>query len=235
MLLESPHAIRYLEVLKDSKFLNGVEVSVLRMMLDKMSIQIWPVGTFKNSNEVKSSLHLIVSGRLKVYQINPQSGREHTIFLLSKGDVFDVLTLMDAEDHNVCWESLDEMEILDMSMENVRNWITQYPQMHRSILHYFGQRMRELEDVASDMSLNNTLVRLCHLLLKNINGETHQLQLINNLPNDEIASLIGTTRAVVSRHIQELKHCGAISVGHKHIDIQNIETLLAMAEKKHLS
>ena len=94
--------------------------------------------------------------------------------------------------------------------------------------------MRQLEEAATDISLHSTLIRLSHLLLNNINGHSHQLQLINNLPNNEIASLIGTTRAVVNRHIQELKKCGAISVKRSQIDIENVELLLAIAEEKYI-
>jgi CRP/FNR family transcriptional regulator len=59
------------------------------------------------------------------------------------------------------------------------------------------------------------------------------LELINDLPNDEIASMIGTTRAVVNRHIQELKKAGAITTKRSHIDIKDLQALIAIAEEKH--
>ncbi len=40
---------------------------------------------------------------------------------------------------------------------------------------------------------------------ENINVETRQLELIYNLPKGEIAGLLRTTRAVVSRNIHESK------------------------------
>jgi CRP/FNR family transcriptional regulator len=118
-------------------------------------------------------------------------------------------------------------------MEHMRHWINENPKMHKAILYYLSERMRQLMDVATDVTLHSTLVRLANLLLKNINGETRKLELINNLPNEEIAGLIGTTRAVVSRHIQELKRCGAISVSRKQINVKNLELLLAVAEEKY--
>ncbi|MGB5205101.1 helix-turn-helix domain-containing protein [Eudoraea sp.] len=88
-------------------------------------------------------------------------------------------------------------------------------------------------DVATDVTLHSTLARLSSLLLKNINGETRKLELINNLPNEEIAGLIGTTRAVVSRHNQELKRCGPISVSLKQINVKNLELLPSIAEENY--
>ena len=199
-----------------------------------MTSERWNAKSFKSSLEVSSTFHFIVSGRLKVYKANPDTGREHTVFVLSDGDVFDVLSLLDAKPHDVYWEALDSVDILKISMDQMRNWINQYPVIHKAILYYLGSRMQKLMDVATDVTLHSTLVRLASLLLKNINGETRQLELINDLPNEEIAGLIGTTRAVVSRHIQELKRCGAISVSRKQINVKNLEMLLSIVEEKYV-
>lgn len=231
---ENNHFLRCLEALRESSFFRDIDKDIMRKMLASMTRTHWKSGTFKNGMEVESTFHFIVSGRIKEYQLNPNTGREHTIFMLSRGDVFDILGLMDSQTHNVYWEVLDDMEILNISMVDMRCWIMEHPSINRTILKYLGYRMRQLEEVATDISLHSTLIRLSHLLLNNINGHSHQLQLINNLPNNEIASLIGTTRAVVNRHIQELKKCGAISVKRSQIDVENVELLLAIAEEKYI-
>lgn len=235
MTLQDNHYQKYLTVLKKSPFLKDSSMESLEELLSQMAIEQWKTKNFKSSLEVGSTFYFIVSGKLKVYKSNPDSGREHTVFVLSKGDVFDVLSLLDSKPHDVYWEALDQLVVLKISMDQMRLWINKYPVMHKAILYYLGDRMRQLMDVATDVTLHSTLVRLAALLLKNINGKTNKLQLINNLPNDEIASLIGTTRSVVSRHIQELKRCGAISVSRKKINVKNLKILLEIAEEKYLS
>ncbi|MGB5666566.1 MAG: Crp/Fnr family transcriptional regulator [Maribacter sp.] len=226
--------IRYLNTLQRSPFFKDSSNEAINNLLGLMTAERWNAKSFKSSLEVSSTFHFIVSGRLKVFKSNPDSGREHTVFVLSQSDVFDVLSLLDTKPHDVYWEALDTLEVLKISMEKMRNWINEYPVMHKAILYYLGDRMRQLMDVATDVTLHSTLVRLSALLLKNINGETRKLELINNLPNEEIAGLIGTTRAVVSRHIQELKRCGAISVSRKQINVKNLELLLSIAEEKYI-
>lgn len=230
---DNPHYIRSLEALKDSLLFKNLEVDTLQSILKEMTLEKWSSGTFKQSLSSSLSAYFIISGRLKVFQINAMSSREHTIFILSKGDIFDILNLLDNEDHDVCWEALDTIEVLRVSIENMRNFITIYPKLNQVILKYLGSRIRVLEETSTDVSLHNTLTRLARLLLKHINGATQKLELINNLPNDEIASLIGTTRAVVNRHIQELKKSGAISVKRKQIDVENLETLISISEEKY--
>lgn len=226
---------KYLLALNQSSFFKNSSLESLERLLKSMTKEEWKTKNFKSSLEVGATFYFIVSGTLKVFKSNPETGREHTVFVLSAGDVFDVLSLLDSKPHDVYWEALDRLEVLKIPMNEMRFWINEYPVMHKAILYYLGDRMRQLMDVATDVTLHSTLVRLADLLLKNINGETHQLQLINNLPNDEIASLIGTTRSVVSRHIQELKRCGAISVSRKKINVKNLKILLSIAEEKHLS
>lgn len=231
---ENAHFLRYIMSLRKSPFFSDSSIDSLRRLVQLMTLENWTSKNFKSSVEVSSTFHFIVSGRLKVFKSNPDSGREHTVFVLSGGDVFDVLSLLDAKPHDVYWEALDTLEILKIPMAEMRQWINEYPEIHKSILYYLGGRMQQLMDVATDVTLHSTLVRLSALLLKNINGVTRKLELINNLPNEEIAGLIGTTRAVVSRHIQELKRCGAISVSRRQINVKNLELLLSIAEEKYV-
>lgn len=231
--LSKNHCMRFLETLKEFDVFKKVETATLSKMLNEMRVEKWPSKSFWNGSGRSTSMHFILSGRLKVYQVNALTDREHTIFILTKGDMFDVLHLLDNEPHDVFWEALDYMELLTVPIEKMIEWIISYPEINKTLLQYLGQRMRRLETMTLDISFHNTLVRLANLLLTNINGETNNLQLINNLSNDEIAGLIGTTRAVVNRHIQELKKCGAITVQRKSIQVNSIETLLSIVEKKH--
>lgn len=225
--------LHYLEILQGSDFFNTINATSLSEMLRKMRPVKWPSKTFRNGSSTASHIHFIISGRLKVYQVNPVTDREHIIFILSRGDLFDILLLLDNKPHEIFWEALDDMELLKIPLTEMQNWIVAHPEINKTLLNYVGKRMRQLETIATDISLHNTLIRLTNLLLANINGKTNKLQLINNLPNDEIAGLIGTTRAVVNRHIQELKKCGAITVHRKAIDVKDIETLLSIAEDKY--
>ena len=231
---DSEHFSRYETSLRKSSFFRDSGIEALHSLLFLMTSENWTSKNFKSSTDVSSTFHFIVSGRLKVYKSNPDTGREHTVFVLSNGDVFDVLSLLDSKPHDVYWEALDTLEILKISMDEMRHWINEFPEIHKSILYYLGHRMQQLMDVATDVTLHSTLVRLAGLLLKNINGETRKLELINNLPNEEIAGLIGTTRAVVSRLIQELKRVGAISVSRRQINLKNLELLLSIAEEKYV-
>jgi len=231
MDIRNTHFLRCLEALKDAPFFKTMDTDKLKTLLLLMTKSTWAEDTFKSGSEIGMHIHLIVSGRLRVYQINPNSGREHTVAILTKGDIFDIMSLMDTDAHDIYYEAIDELEVLFLPVANMHRWISENPEMNYSIFKYLGKRMRQLENAATDICLNSTLVRLSKLLVSNVNDTSHELEVIHNLPNNQIASLIGTTRAVVNRHIQELKNYGAITVSRKNIHVENMAVLQSIARE----
>jgi len=234
MLSDHDEYLNCFTSLEKSLIFKSLEKQQLTSVLNDMVLKKWEAGYFKNSIEDTSNFNFIVSGRLKIYQINSKTGREYTIFILSSGDVFDIINLLDSEPHQVYWEAMDELMILSISITKMRDFVLKYDQLNLSIFKYLAQRMRMLENAVTDVCFHNTLTRLSNLLLININEDSKKLEIINNLPNEEIAKLIGTTRTVVNRHIQDLKKAGVISVKRKQIDIENLQLLISIAERKYV-
>jgi len=80
--------------------------------------------------------------------------------------------------------------------------------VNRTLLPYLGKQIRDLEELASDLSLHDTATRLAKLILRHLDHESQQqqeLKLINDLSNEELASMIGSVRVVVNRHLIKLK------------------------------
>lgn len=194
----------------------------------------WPRNTCNISSKTTlDKFNILIKGRLKIFKINPNNGREFTLFLLSQEDVFDIFCLLDGSSHQLYYETLDEVLVLTTPIEKMRKWVEDHPEINKSLLPYLGKQMRQLEEYASNITLIDISTRLARLILTHINKQSHQLELINDLSNDEIANLIGSTRAVVNRHIQDFKNSGILKTGRKKVEIRNLELLLKKAEEKH--
>ncbi len=175
---------------------------------------------------------IILEGRIKVYRYNPENNREQTLYLLGPHDMLDVLTVLDGKRHEVMTEALDEVKVLRLPIEKVREWIDRYPAFNRAFFPYMARQMRQVEELASDLSLYDTSTRLMKLLLKNIDlaSPVKHLGLLHNLPHDEIASMIGTVRHVVNRHLQQLKKEGILNIERKKLAVNNVKKLLEKVE-----
>lgn len=165
-----------------------------------------------------------------MYNVDDLSRKEHTLFLLKKADVFDLFCLLDGIKHKVYYECLDNIKVLAISMQELRNWLNKNPGFYKHFLSYSAKIMRTLEENVSQLIFANISTRLLKLLVDNIDHKSNQLEHINDLPNKELAHLIGSTRAVVNRHLQELKKKGSISIARNQVEIKDINLLLQELE-----
>lgn len=220
----------YLKALGENKLLKGLPAEKLEGILDDLEEEIWPKHTCRVDRQ-KSLFHFyfVVSGRLKVYKLDSATGREFTLFILTKNDVFDLLCLLEKAEHPVFYETLDKVVLLSAPMEKMRNWIKENPGINSNILPYVCTQLRVMEEYASNITLIDISSRLAKLILKNINSQSQKLEMINDLSNEELANLIGSTRAVVNRHLQEFKNDGILTLGRQKVEVRNLKLLLERA------
>ncbi len=176
--------------------------------------------------------YFIIEGRIKVYQFNFETTKEQTIKILTRGDMFDVVVLMDSKPHEILTHTYEDTKALRVPIERVREWIDTNTEFRKLFFHYVANEMRNLEELATDLSLHDTSTRFIKLLLKNFDPESAKLKLIHDLPHEEIASLIGTVRHVVNRHIQELKKDGSLEVERKKLKLKKVANLLDRLQLK---
>ncbi len=225
---------KYREKLKDCALIKNMHPDSIDSFLSLFHKESWPKNTCILSPE-KLSYHfyIILSGRMKMYQVDDLNGKEITLFLLTKGDIFDLNCLLDGNKHSVYYECLDKAKLISAPMEDLRKWLDEHPENYKQILAYAGRHLRLLENFVSDITFADISTRLLNLLLRHVNEDSQNLELINDLPNKEIANLIGSTRAVVNRHLQELKENGCIEISRKKMEIKNLKILInIIADKK---
>lgn len=183
-----------------------------------------------NHEKLNYKFYIILSGRIKMYQVDPVTGKELTLFLLIKGDVFDIFCLLDGQEHMVYYECLDDVTVLATPMPKLRSWLQNNPNHYKVLLPYAGKQLRMLENSVSDLTFTDISTRLLKLLIKNVNQNSHDLEFIDDLPNKEIANLLGSTRAVINRHLQQLKKNGSIRLSRNKMEIKDLGVLIHLLE-----
>ncbi len=191
-------------------------------------VQIFSKGDNIGSPELmQKKFFFVLEGRIKVSQINLKDAKEQTLKISTSGDMYDVVTLLEAKIHDNLLYALDSVKIIVFPIEVVREWTHKDQSFNKLLFPYIAKQFRDMEELALDLSFYNTSERLLKLIAKNINQKNpSKLNLIHNLPHEEIASLIGTVRKVLNRHIQKLKSDGIINVTRKNIEIKNAQKLI---------
>lgn len=221
------------ELIQNNPLFKHLDDQAISSLLACLTYKKWKKNTeFYHGDQTFYKFYIVLSGRIKMYQINPKSAREFTLSLLTKNDIFDVISLLDGEKHSMNFETMDETEVLYADREIIRHWIETHPEFNRTFLPYLAHRLRMLESNLTDSVLSDIPTRLARLILTNVDQDSQELKLINDLPQDELANMIGSTRAVVNRHIQNFKEAGLLKVHRNSTSILNLKSLLDKVSSK---
>jgi len=229
---EMPLYKKALNTLSKSELFANLDKAILEEIIKQSQICKWEINETIDPLEATKYLFIIISGRLKLSQINIKSGRSVTLFLLSKGDIYDVLSLLDGKEHLVNPIPLDDMELLKLPLQKARDFIKEYPKFNEAFLPYLGKRMRELESFGESLTFNDTLTRLANLILrhtdrcKDEDEKHHNIKLINNLSHEALAELIGSVRTVVSLQLKKLKEENIVLRDKGELVVKDLEKLI---------
>ena len=233
MQQNSPHYAHCLEILGQSPLFASLDDALLQDMLGIFHYETRDRGEIAISpKQATEHLYIVISGNAKVSVYNPDSGREHILFLIGPGDGFDLISLLDGEWHDAVATALDDMEVLFTTVEHARAWLNQHTDFNRTFLPYLGQQMHTLADQVAELSLYDTEARLARLILRNLAPDNlpSDIRLINDLSQETLASMIGSVRMVVTRHLQKWKQEKIISSQRGNWSILDLQALLKKAK-----
>lgn len=233
MQQDSPHFAHCLEILGQFPLYASLDDALLKDMLGMFHYETRDRGETAISSKLASDhVYLIISGHSKVSVYNPDSGREHILFLIGPGDGFDLISVLDSEWHDAVATALDDMEVLSTTVQQARAWITQHPEFSRALLPYLGEQMRGLADQVTNLSLYDTEARLARLILRHLVPDKlpQEAHLINDLSQETLAAMIGSVRVVVTRHLQKWKQEKVISATRGHWSVLYFQALQEKAK-----
>lgn len=214
-------------VAESPQLIQNLERGNLPDLFEQKRHIVYPAGmsAFCSSDTTKN-FYFILSGKIKISQVNPETSKEQTLYLLSRGDMFDVISLLDGKQHDYISLALEESEVVEVPISHIREFIDSNPAFNRFFFPYLAKQMRNMEDLAVDLSLYDVYNRLLRLIARNVDTTKEQsLRLIHNLSHEELAALVGSVRKVVNRNIQRLKREGILEVSRKRLRLKSLQNL----------
>lgn len=220
------------DILFRSPLFSGLENGLLDDMLLLFRRDTWRRGVQLDSVIFQERFYLLIEGRLEVTRINRETGRSITLFLLGPGDGIDIVTLLNNHPHEMMSVALDDVALISVPIQDARHWIDRHPEFNRNFLPYLGDQIRQMEDLATDLALHDTMTRLARLILRHVipnhpqsGGGKHQLKLIHDLHDESLARMVGSVRQVVNRHLQHWRKQGILHKHKFHTQVTELESL----------
>ncbi len=221
-------------LVKQAKLFSDLPIKLLENLQQDFQLNEWQKGEYISASILTKRFFVLLDGQLELKQSNPDTAREATVDMLYAGDCFDLIVLLDGQQHDVIIAPLNTVRLISVPIEKMRHWIWTYPELNKKFLPYLAQKMREKEEQATSFVLHDMTTRLSRIILKHINKiksytgtqkEEHTHHLINGLSDETLARMVGSVRQVVNKQLQHWKAQGILNKKRNQIMINDLAAL----------
>ena len=166
------------------------------------------------AEEEGDTLFVIHSGQVKV-SIVSEDGREVILSILSAGDFFGEMSLLDGNPRSANVTTMQETELLMLRRSDFVRLIQNAPQIAVKLLSVLAGRLRKTDRQIEGLALSDVTGRITQTLLQLADEHgtpTPEGILVRNRPtHQDLANMSGTTRETVSRVLKRLENQGYIA------------------------
>lgn len=166
------------------------------------------------------SMFVVTEGRVKVV-LYGDNGREIILSIFRADEIFGEMSLLDNRPRSASVIALEPTRVLTLDRAAFARHLDSHPQTALAVLAELSQRLRQADRVIGNLALLDVYGRVARLLkdLADQDGvKTEEGVMIRARPTQqEIASMIGTSRETVSRALNDFAKRGLLSMSGKQI------------------
>ena len=172
--------------------------------------------------------YVLRSGKARVYRTGPD-GREQTMRLVAAGDTFGEVPVFDNGPAPATVEAIEPSEVLLVPSAAFSGLVERRPQVGLALLRHFAVRLRSFTELVEQISLQTVQCRLARYLYQLAREEGvstgEGIVVPRELTQQDLASVVGTVREVVSRTLKVMEDDGLVEVRRKDIVIRDLVAL----------
>lgn len=170
----------------------------------------------------------LTAGHARLFRTSPD-GREQIMRLLQPGDTFGEVAVFDGGPTPASVETFDAAEVILLPAETFRRLVHSQPAVALDLLNHFARRLRSFTELVEQMSLQTVQQRLARYLYFTAREEGREtpegVVIARAITLQDLASLVGSVREVVSRTLHVMEIDGVVEVRRKEILIRDLEAL----------
>lgn len=178
--------------------------------------------------EPGDAIYFVKKGAIKLFQVL-EDGREKILHFVREGEIFAEVLLFDGGPYPATAETLEDSEVGIIRNADMEKLLSRHGEIAVKIIKVMSRRLRQAQEHIRDLALKGAYGRLASTLLQlardygtpRADGVTIEL----NLSQQELASLIGTSRETVARILSDFKRLGAVGVERQRITILSPQKL----------
>ncbi len=166
-------------------------------------------------DEPGDALFIIAKGRMKVV-LYGDNGREVILTLLKAGDFFGEMALLDDLPRSANVIALADSRVLVLKRDAFVDHIKNSPTTALNVMAEISRRLRRADEIIGNLATLDVYGRVAHLMIDLAKKDGEEVEggiLIRERPTQQdIASMIGTSRETVSRVLSEFQRRGFVEM-----------------------
>ena len=204
------------EIIKNHPAFKGLEIHALDFITERVKERTYlPHEIIINQGDVANAVYFIYKGLIKIYFIN-EEGKQIPVKTSGEKYFIGDLGVVDGGPVPATVEAIQETSVLILTSEDFRLIMNKYPTFSINILEFWAKKTRDVnkqrENTFSLHLKDQVLIALKTLAPYFSNNEI-------SLSQEELASIVGATRARVNEVLHELEDKRILSLSHTTIKI----------------
>ncbi len=182
------------------------------VLTDHSTTRSYPANTVLITEGDRSdSLYVILEGEVKVF-VSDENGKEAILNLMGPGEYFGELALLDDSPRSASVMTLVPTKVMIITKSDFKRCLSSNPDLAYNLIKSLIQQVRSLTDSVKNLSLMDVYGRVAHTLLDLAKDKDGKQIIEQKLTHQDIASMVGSSREMVSRILKDLSTGGYITV-----------------------
>ncbi|MBZ0300354.1 MAG: Crp/Fnr family transcriptional regulator [Anaerolineae bacterium] len=176
-----------------------------------------------------AGFQVVLDGLVRIYRVSSE-GRLHTLSLLRPYSTFNEVAAVDGGPNPYNAVAVTSAEVLQISHRRLMTLMANEPALLGNYVQSLARVNREYIERLEDMTFRSIPSRLAKLFLHESTYADQIAETPTALTQEEMASILGTTREVVGRALRGLLNAGLLVKKGRHVYIADREGLECLAE-----
>ena len=171
------------------------------------------------------SVHYILSGVSQNY-VEHENGRRKIISFHGPGTLFPGYHRQDYKiERSLITRALSPMEVLEFSKEEFRLMFAHNGDLGAAVVEWYAMYVNLLLYDTAHQEYNSSFLKLCNLLYLLADSPVGGRQGVLNLTQDDLADLLGISRANLTRGLTQLRRQGILRTRRGQVELLDLPAL----------
>jgi CRP/FNR family cyclic AMP-dependent transcriptional regulator len=172
------------------------------------------------SSDSSKDIMFVADGTVDVKLVGP-NGREVIVARLNTGEFFGEIALLTGSSRTADVNTVEDTMILILRASDFESLLNNIPGLSHSLLVHLANRVAAASNRIADLALYDVYYRVYRTLksLAKKDAKSNELKILERPTHKELASMVGTSREMVTRALTKLQEDGVILLDDKQVTI----------------